>query len=105
MRGVQFCCNTENIALGKNLWRGKPKFHMFQEMAQFQNLELGNPMGFCLEYKDEDFVGWVNKLAKRWGGPCAYTAQATNVLLRYNALAGGPTGNVANKKALCVHVC
>ena len=38
--------NTETIALGKNVWRVKPKFHMFQEMAQFQNLELGNPKGF-----------------------------------------------------------
>jgi hypothetical protein len=45
-----------------------------------------------LEYKYEGFVGWVSKLAKRWGGPCTYTAQATNVLLRYKALAGGPTG-------------
>jgi hypothetical protein len=35
--------NTETIALGKNVWRVKPKFHMFQEMAQFQNLDLGNP--------------------------------------------------------------
>ena len=84
--------NTETIALGKNVWRVKPKFHMFQEMAQFQNLELGNPRVFFWEYKDEDFVGWVSKLAKRWGGPCTYTAQATSVLLRYRALVGGPTG-------------
>ena len=83
--------NTETIALGNNVWRAKPKFHMFQEMAQFQNLELGNPKGFW-EYTYEDFVGWVSKLAKRWGGPCTYTAQATSVLLRYRALAGGPTG-------------
>ena len=64
---------------------------MFQEMAQFQNSELGNPNGFW-ENKDEDFVGWVSKLAKRWGGPCTYTAQATSVLLRYRALVGGPIG-------------
>jgi hypothetical protein len=42
--------NTETIALGKNVWRVRPKFHMFQEMAQFQNLELGNPRSFG-EYK------------------------------------------------------
>ncbi len=38
--------NTENIAVGKNVWRVKPKFHMFQEMAQVQNLELRNPLVF-----------------------------------------------------------
>ena len=83
--------NTANIALGRHVWREQPKFHMFQEMAQVQNLELCNPMVFW-EYTDEDCVGWVSKLAKRWAGPCTYTAQATSVLLRYKALAGGPTG-------------
>ena len=38
--------NIENIALGKNVWRVKPRFHMFQAMAQVQDLELGNPMVF-----------------------------------------------------------
>jgi len=80
--------NKEAAALGKNVWRVKPKFHMFQEMSQFQSVELGNPRGFW-EYKVEDFVGWVSKLAKRWGGPCTYTSQAYSVILRYRALASG----------------
>ena len=70
---------------GKNVWHVKPNFHMFQDMAQYQSLELGNPRG-CWEYKDEDFVGWVSKLAKGWGGPCAHTSQPDSVTLRYNAL-------------------
>ena len=73
---------------GKNVWHAKPKFHMFQEMAQYQILELGNPRGFN-EYKDEDFVGWVSKLAKRWGGPCTHTSPVDSVILRYRALASG----------------
>ena len=61
---------------------------MFQDMAQYQSLELGNPKGFW-EYKDEDCVGWVSKLVKRWGGPCARTSKTDNVILRYKALASG----------------
>ena len=34
---------------------------MFQEMAQYQSLELGNPKGFW-DYTDEDIVGWVRKV-------------------------------------------
>ena len=61
---------------------------MFEYMAQYHSLEMGNPKGFW-EYKDEDFVGWVSKLAKRWGGPCTHTSQADSVILRYKALASG----------------
>ena len=80
--------NQEAWLHSKNAWRIKPKFHMFQEMCQFQSFELGNPRGFW-EYKDEDFVGWVSKLARRWGGPCTYTCQADSVFLRYRGLASG----------------
>ena len=54
---------------------------MFQDMAPYQSLELGNPKGFW-EYKDDDLVG-------RWGGPCAHTSQVDSVILRYKALASG----------------
>lgn len=50
-----------------NMWAIKPKFHLFQELVQYQALEHGNPRGFW-EYKDEDFVGWVAKMATRRGG-------------------------------------
>ena len=58
---------------------------MFQKLAQYQSLELGTPKGF-LEYKDEDFVGWVSKLAKRWGGPCAHTSQANSDIVKVQGL-------------------
>ena len=80
--------NNEAWHIGRNVLHVKPKFHMFQEMAQYRCLELGNPKGFW-EYKDEDFVGWASKLAKRWGGPRAHTSQADSVILRYRALASG----------------
>jgi len=40
---------------------------MFQDMAQYQSLELGNPRGFW-EYKDEEFVAWVTKLTGSYCG-------------------------------------
>ncbi|MFM7980387.1 MAG: hypothetical protein ACKPKO_13825, partial [Candidatus Fonsibacter sp.] len=41
-------------------------------------LGTGQPQGF-LGYNDEDFVGWVSQLAKRWGGHCAHTSQTKSV--------------------------
>ena len=49
-------------------WRLKPKFHMFQEMAEYPGFVLGNPRTFW-NYMDEDFVGWVASMAKSRGGP------------------------------------
>ena len=68
---------------------------MFQDMAQFQNLELGNPS--FVEYKYEDFVGWVSKLAQRWGGPCTYIARLVE------PLASEQKGIVC--ACMCVWVC
>ncbi|MFM7984284.1 MAG: hypothetical protein ACKPKO_33670, partial [Candidatus Fonsibacter sp.] len=80
--------NNETAHQGSNVRHVKPHCHMYQELAQYQSLELGSSNGIW-EYKDEDFVGWVSKFAKRWGGPCTHTSQADNVLLRYKALASG----------------
>ena len=60
--------NNEAWHLG-NVWHAKRALHMFQDMAPYHSLELGSPRGFW-EYNDQDFVAWVSKLAKRWGGPC-----------------------------------
>ena len=69
----------------KCAWVIKPKFHMFQEMVEFQSFELGNPKGFW-EYKDEDFVGWVSHLATRRGGKNSVRVVVDKVLQRYRGL-------------------
>ena len=65
--------NNEAWHIGRNVWHLKSRFHMLQEIAQYQSLALGSPGAFW-EYKDEDFVEWVGKLAKMWGGPCTHTS-------------------------------
>ena len=52
---------------------------------QYQSHQLGNPRGFW-EYKDEDFVGWVAKLATRRGGANTQRVLADKVLCKYRAL-------------------
>ena len=49
------------------MWAIKPNFHLLQELVQYQALEHGNPRGLW-EYNDEDFVGWVAKMATKRGG-------------------------------------
>jgi len=72
---------------GKLAWKVKPKLHMMQELLEYQSHELGNPRGYW-EYRDEDFVGLVSRLAARKGGPATPKACARGVLQRYRALLG-----------------
>ena len=60
---------------------------MMQELLEYQSHELGNPRGYW-EYRDEDFVGLVSRLAVRKGGPATPKACARGVLQRYRALLG-----------------
>ena len=71
-----------------NVWHVKPTFH---SSKIWNNTKAWNPAtpGVFWEYKDEDSVGWVSKLAKRCGGPCAHTSQVDSVNLRDRALASG----------------
>ena len=69
----------------EELWRVKPKFHMLQELCEYQVFCLGNPKTFWA-YKDEDFVGWIAALAFSRGGPKAASTAPKNVLDRYRAL-------------------
>ena len=72
---------------GKNvLWRLKPKIHLFQELAQYQAREMGNPRDWWC-YKDEDFVGFLASVARSRGGPKSATTTALAVLQQYRALA------------------
>jgi hypothetical protein len=66
-------------------WRMKPKFHMLQELLEFQSFSLGNPRGFW-EYQDEDFVGTIATLALKRGGANTHLACSGNVISRYLAL-------------------
>ena len=67
---------------GNLAWALKPKFHLFQELAEFQSFEIGNPADFW-NYKDEDFMGFVSALAFRRGGAVNPTTCTEQVLERY----------------------
>ena len=90
------CCRkfcTFYASLNKNsytkgddlLWRVKPKFHLFSELAEFQAPLLGNPSMYW-NYMDEDFVGWIAQLAASKGGPKAAATTARKTIERYMAL-------------------
>ena len=70
-------------------WHMKPKVHMFQELAEYQAKELGNPADFW-NYKDEDFMRLVSMLAGRKGGPVHAASAAANALTRYRVLLANP---------------
>ena len=86
-----FCCAYS--ALSKEAlrskqpqkWRMKPNIHMFQELAEYQAKELGNPADFW-NYKDEDFMRLVSQLAGRRGGPAKAASGAETALTRYRVL-------------------
>ena len=63
-------------------WIVKPKFHMWVELAEYQSPDTGNP-SFHWTYPDEDFVGWVAKLAASRGGPKQACTIAKAVLTKY----------------------
>ena len=67
------------------MWRAKPKFHMLQELGEYQVFILGNPRQVWA-YADEDFVGWVAALACSRGGQKTASTIPKNVLDRYKAL-------------------
>ena len=67
-------------------WRIKPKLHMYQELAQYQIFQLGDPKKFW-NYRDEDYVGWVATIARSKGGPKQAATVARNVLQQHRALA------------------
>ncbi len=72
--------------IGATGWRCKPKMHMWQEMAEFQTVSLGNPRDFWT-YKDEDFVGFVAQLAHSRGGGGNSRTVPNHVFARYRGLA------------------
>jgi hypothetical protein len=67
------------------MWMVKPRFHMLQELGEYQVFILGNPRKFGA-YADEDFVGWVENLACSRGGKNTGSTTPKNVFDRYKAL-------------------
>jgi len=66
-------------------WRVKPKAHLMQELGEYQVYTMGNPRN-SWNYKDEDFVGWIAKLAKTEGGPRSAVTAALKILNRYRVI-------------------
>ena len=66
-------------------WRIKPKAHMFCELGEYMHEHMGNPSLFW-NYKDEDFVGYISRIAHPRGGPRQASSTGKAVLERYSAL-------------------
>ena len=83
-----FCLLYKSLAPedpASKLWLLKPKFHMLQELFEFQAPELDASPGTFWAYQDEDFVGWVAKFAGSRGGANNADSAALRTLQRYRA--------------------
>ena len=67
------------------LWHMKPKFHLFQEMVEYQSVVYGNPRTFWA-YRDESWCGYWAKASKRRGGANAASTTAVSFLKRFLAM-------------------
>ena len=70
---------------GSVCWKPKPKFHMAQELLEFQQVQMGNPSSFW-NYRDEDSMRLVAELAHQRGGKTSATRTSELVLQKYRAL-------------------
>ena len=66
-------------------WRMKPKFHLVQEMGEFQVQELGNPRLFWC-YRDESFVGFIATIVSSRGGGGTASTNPLTAMEKYRAL-------------------
>ena len=66
-------------------WRVKPKFHMMQELFEFQANEMGSSPAEFWCYRDEDFVGWVATFAGSKGGANNAASAGLRTIQRYRA--------------------
>ena len=67
------------------LWIVKPKFHMMQELAEFQAPDLDASPATFWAYKDEDFVGFVAQFAGSRGGANHCQNSCVRTMQRYRA--------------------
>ena len=73
-----FYVSLEDNSAG-NLWKFKPKFHMAQELCEFDQV---NP-SLSWVYRDEDYGGSIAASAKHRGGLNSATATSRNVLTKF----------------------
>ena len=69
------------IAEGKNLWRVKPKMHLFQELC----FEDANPSD-SWTYRDEDFGGYLAASSRCRGGKATVRSVNEMVLNNFKAM-------------------
>ena len=69
----------------KTRWFLKPKLHLMQELCEYMVHDHGDPSGYWT-YMDEDFVGFIAKMASSRGGPRKAKTAPTAVMARYSAL-------------------
>lgn len=76
---------AEAVHVGREkCWQLKPKFHLLQEMIEYQSAVTGNPSEFWC-YRDESWCGWWAKASHRRGGPNFAATTARRLLDRYRA--------------------
>ena len=68
------------VAQDLNLWRVKPKFHVFQELCLLPNIPSLN-----WTYRDEDFGGYLAGSSRRRGGKNTASSTGESVLHRFRA--------------------
>ena len=75
----------EAISKGLLIWVRKPKFHLFQELREFQAEEFGSPESFWT-YRDESWCGHMATAAKRRGGQKHASTGPERLLSRFRAM-------------------
>ena len=70
---------------GSALWHVKPKFHLMQELFEYQGTHQGNPRHFWC-YRDESFVGLIGTVAHTRGGNHSPATVPVATLNTYRAL-------------------
>jgi hypothetical protein len=67
------------------LWKLKPKFHMMQELLEYECVRTGQSPRLFWTYADESWGGQVAKMATRRGGAKSPEAIGEAVMSRYRA--------------------
>ena len=80
----QFLLLYSSLGGGPN-WKVKPKFHMVQEMTEYQAVDMDMSPADFWAYRDEDFVGWVATFAGSRGGANNAGSASLRTIQRYRA--------------------
>lgn len=69
-----------------NLWKIKPKIHMFQELCEYMAPMLRDPSNYW-NYRNESYVGFISSVSSSRGGVRTAAKNPKNVLQKCRALA------------------